>query len=166
MADGANPRRVVVEDRAEALADALAELGDRDRAGRLRAVLAGSVVPGAADAHLPALRAALDDVAASGLPGPLVGLAARVRAAVDDLPAALGVRGSVWAGWRHVGYSPTWLDSTGPLEEGPADADLATALAWARRRARVILVRPEWSQGTYYSVGPQDDPRHPRLVLP
>ncbi|GAB2929980.1 hypothetical protein GCM10027047_28230 [Rhodococcus aerolatus] len=165
--DGPNPRRVVVEDRAEALADALAVLGDRERARRLREVLSGALIAGpTADAHLPALRAALHDVATSGLPAPLVAAAVRVRDAVDDLPAALGVRGSVWAGWRHVGYSPTWLDATGPLEQGPADADLATALAWARRRARVILLRPEWSQDTYYSVGPQDDPRHPRLVLP
>jgi hypothetical protein len=162
-AAGVNPRRVVVEDRAEAVAEQLAGLGDRDGAARVRALLPARA---GGDAHLPALRAVLAEVAASGLPEGLRGLAARVVAAVDDLPAAVGVRGTVWAGWRGVGYAPVWLDDAGPLQEGPREADLATTLAWARARAEVVLLRPEWSQGTYYSVGPRVDPRHPRLVLP
>lgn len=154
---------MVVEDRVAALAEQLRTLGDLPRADRLAGVLAGPV---AQDGHLPALREALEDVVASGLPDPLRAQAARVLAALADLPAALGVRGAVWAGWRGVGYTPVWLGPAGALEHGPADVDLSTAVAWGRRRARVVLVRPEWSPGTYYSVGVEHDPRHPRLELP
>ena len=90
---------------------------------------------------------------------------AQLGEAIDDLPAALGVRGSVWVAWQHVGYATTWLGPVGPLEHGPSAAPLPVALAWARRRARVVLLRPEFSPGTWYSVGVQDDGRHPRLEL-
>ncbi len=87
-------------------------------------------------------------------------------AALDDLPAAIGMQGQVWAAWSVAGYSPFWDGPAGLLEHGPIDADLDTTLEWARRRARIVRLRPEWDPGTYCSAGVEHDDRHPRLGNP
>lgn len=118
------------------------------------------------DEHSPLLRQRLDEVAGARLSHEITITARRILTALDDLPAAIGMQGRVWAAWSPPGYSPFWDGPTGLLEHGRFDADLDTTLAWGRRRARIILLRPEWDPGTYYSAGSEDDGRHPRLERP
>ena len=161
---GPNPRRVVVEDRVAPLAALMRESGSWLLAARLDDLTPTRSSNG--DEHLPLLRQRLVEVAEAGLSDEITIVTRRILAALDDLPAAIGMQGRVWAAWSPTGYSPFWDGVTGLLEEGPFDADLDTTLAWARRRARIILLRPEWDPGTYYSAGSEDDGKHPCLELP
>lgn len=161
---GRNPRRVVVEDRVASLAAQVRGAGDWLLAARL-----DDLVPdcsSGADEHLPVLRDRLEDLSVANLSDEITTQAYRVLAALDDLPAAIGVQGRVWAAWSATGYAPFWDGPAGLLEHGPTDADLDTTLEWARRRARIVLLRPEWDPGTYYSAGIEHDERHPRLEQP
>lgn len=158
---GPNPRRVVVEDRVASLAAQVREAGDWLLAARL-----DDLVPAQSsgdDEHLPLLRDRLENLSVANLSDEITAQAYRVLAALDDLPAAIGMQGRVWAAWSTTGYSPFWDGPAGLLEHGPIDADLDTTLAWARRRAPIVLLRPEWDTGTYYSAGVEHDERHPRL---
>jgi hypothetical protein len=125
-----NPRRIVVEDRALSLADAI-ERESPVWAARLREVVPETF--GLCDEHVPALRQVLDDVARSA--SRHSGAAVRILAALDDLPAHIGRRGRVWIGedGSRETYRAHWTDEDW-LEEGPEGASLDAVLAWARRR--------------------------------
>lgn len=126
-----NPRRMVVEDRALALAEALDADGRTYAAARLRGAVPETF--GLCDEHVPLLRDALTAIA-EGAP-PHADHARRVLAVLDDLPSHIGRRGRVWVRADGDGtYSAFWDDADW-LEQGPTDVLLADALAWAAKRS-------------------------------
>lgn len=122
---------MVVEDRALALADVLAQAGAAGLAARLRGTVPETF--GLCDEHVPLLHAALSAVITAA-PAHKYS-AARVLAALDDLPAHIGRRGQVWIAANREGtYSAFWDDADW-LEQGPQEVPLGDALAWAARRS-------------------------------
>lgn len=127
-----NPRRLVVEDRALALADELHEHGHQGLAARLRGTVPEHF--GFMDEHVPlpreALGAVLRDVPTQGP------IAQKVVDVLDDLPAFIGVRGRAYVSRDHEDgtYRAIWEDDDW-LESGPARMTLEAALAWAERRS-------------------------------
>lgn len=73
--------------------------------------------------------------------------------------------GTVWIAWDEIRgeYSGHWERApTGEpalLEHAPMTADLAEMLAWARSRARRVIVRPPGDPHTHYWAG---DGRRPK----
>lgn len=136
-----NPRTVVVEDRALALATALEPI-DPALAARLREQVPEGY--GACDEHLPSLRAVVRQVAGGHTecsPG-----ARRLLDAIDDLPSVVGRRGRVWVaedGAQPGRFSAYWDDDPGWLEQGPEAAPLDEVVAWARRRTDDV----RWGDG-------------------
>lgn len=122
---------MVVEDRALALADQLDALGLTGLAARVRGAVPETF--GLCDGHVPLLREALHAVAdATPVHAPA---AARVLAALDDLPAFIGRRGRVWIARHRDGTFSAYWDEDDWLEEGPRAASLDVALAWAAARS-------------------------------
>ena len=155
-----NPRRLVVEDRALSLADALESAGHALLAASLREVVPETY--GLADEHLPMLKDRLREVSRTG--PEFAAAAHRILAALEDLPAFIGVRGTVWARWESDGFAAHWEEEDW-LEAAPSGPALGldAVLAWANRRADRILLMPEWDRDRYYSAGRTLDPEHPQL---
>jgi hypothetical protein len=149
---------MAVEDRALAVAEALDASGRDLQAAQLREVVPEGF--GLCDEHVPLLKDRLRETA--GVAPALAPLVTRILAALDDLPAFIGVRGSVWATWTAEGYEAYWEEEDW-LEGAPVGLDLDDVLAWANRRADRILVMPEWDRGQFYSAGRTHPPEHPRL---
>ena len=134
-----NPRRMVVEDRALALSDALDANGRTYLAARLRGAVPQTF--GLCDEHVPLLRDALVAVVAEV--SEYAASAAKVLAALDDLPAAVGRRGRVMVGRDRAGaYSAHWTDADW-LEEGPEGVTLDAVLAWAEPRSSDVRLPPD-----------------------
>jgi hypothetical protein len=126
-----NPRRLAVEDRALALADAL-ESQHLMLAAHIREVVPETF--GLCDEHLPLLRQALGLVSSQAPDH--AAHSRQILEALDDLPRFIGRRGRVWIGRDRFGKcSAYWDDDEDWLEDGPTDVDLQTVLAWARRRS-------------------------------
>jgi hypothetical protein len=121
---------MVVEDRALALADDLAAQGQVGLAARLRGTVPESYEQ--CGEHVPLLREALEAVVLSA--SEHRDAADRVLAALDDLPAFIGRRGRVFVGVRMDGTYNAYWEEDDWLEEGPTEAPLEVALAWARER--------------------------------
>jgi hypothetical protein len=153
-----NPRRMVVEDRALAVAEALDATGCDLHCALLREVVPDSL--GFGDDHVPMLKDRLRQ--AERVAPALAPMVQRILAALDDLPAFIGVRGTVWATWTAEGYDAHWAEEDW-LEGAPGGLDLDDVLVWANRRADRILVMLEADRGQYYSAGRTPFPDHPQL---
>jgi hypothetical protein len=108
------------------------------------------------------LKDRLQDVRRVG--GSLGGSADRILVALEDLPVALGIRGTVWARWEPDGFDAYWAEDDW-LEAAPRGLGLRAVLAWSGRRADRVLLCPEWDQHQYYSAGRVPVPDHPTLEL-
>jgi hypothetical protein len=126
----ANPRRMLIEDRALALANRLADDGEPLRAAVLRESVPETF--GNCDEHVPCIRAALTDLSSRE---EYADDCQKVLAAMDDLPTFLGRRGRVWvAREATTGYTAFW-DEDDWLEQGPVEAPPEEVLFWAMRRS-------------------------------
>jgi hypothetical protein len=159
-------RRDALEGRAALLSDRLRQSSRADLGAYLSELLPDGPAPH--DEHLPELRIRLARVAAE----PALDESLRLEAAhlldvASDLPSAIGRTGRVWIAWwfarrpqdaathppHYLCYWEGLADDSGLLENGPDFEHLHDALAWARRRADNIVVRPTWDPETHYWAG-------------
>jgi hypothetical protein len=164
---GAVSRRTeALEAPAALVAKQLRDFGHAGLASRITEWLPREV---SGDDHLHRLRTALEFVAARrDVPPNVRDEAARLVAVSTSLPDAIGRRGTVFVAWlgpprrpRFAGqdfdhYDAYWdesPDGDGFLEQGPAFADLAAVLRWARARTNRIYVRPHWDRDATYWAG-------------
>jgi len=124
---------MVIEDRALALAEELDGQGQGGLAARLREAIPAGF--GLGDEHVGFLRDVLVAVTDRTSP-PQSSAAAKILAALDDLPAHIGRRGRVWVSEDSEGgtFSAYW-DEDDWLEEGPQGVAKSEALLWAARRS-------------------------------
>jgi hypothetical protein len=136
-----NPRTVVIEERARALAEAL-QSSEPGLAARLRECVPES--DGTGDEHLALLRAVVQQVAAAHTP--TAAAAQRLLDAIDDLPSVIGRRGRVWVaedGEQAGRYWAFWDEESGWLEQGPQTGTLDEVMSWAGRRTDDV----RWGDG-------------------
>lgn len=126
---------MVVENRALALADDLADQGRVGLSARLRGTVPDTL--GQCDEHVPLLREALETVARFAPEHKAA--AERVLAALNDLPTFIGRRGRVFVGVRMDGTWSAYWEEDDWLEEGPKNVPLDVALAWAGQRSDEVL---------------------------
>jgi hypothetical protein len=135
--------------------------------------------PAPHDEHLPELRLRLERIATDpALDQPLRQEAAHLLDVAGDLPSAIGRMGRVWIAWwfarrpqdaatHPAHYWCYWegLDEdSGLLENGMEFEKLQDALAWARRRADNIIVRPSWDPDVHYWAGQGSPPDGLKLL--